>query len=428
MNLSLKNIRLSQFAKNVSVLATGTFIVQTISVLLSPVLSRLYSPEDYGLLAIFTSIISVLTVMGSFRYELAVLIPKINYEAALLLKLSVYITIFISVLVFLVTVFFNENISGLSENESFSFWLWFIAPVFLSAGIVQAFTYWFNRVKNYKIISAVRIFQSVVNSSVSLILGFLKYHTWGLITALILSNIASLIFLLRKSGSKLKSCTFNFSGLKTVSEKYKEFPMLSLPGALLDTLSINSVIFLLGFFFTESITGSYSFSYKILTLPSILIGASIGQVLFQKISETYSKKEVILPVILKTWKILFLSGLIPLIIIFLFGENLFSFVFGDKWSDAGKISEYLCLLTFFMLISSPTSSAMIVLRKQKFLLWTSIAVFIYRPLTLFYGYLSNDYMKGIILFVIFESVQILLFNFFLIKFAAYSDTQFKNPG
>lgn len=421
MNLSLKNIRQSQFAKNVSVLATGTFIVQAISVLLSPVLSRLYTPEDYGLLAIFTSVISVLTVIGSFRYELAILIPKKNSEAALLLKLSVYIAILISLFVFLFTVVFNKKISALSGNENFSFWLWFISPVFLSAGIVQAFTYWFNRVKNYKTISAVRIFQSVINSSVSLILGFLKFHTWGLITALIISNIVSLIFLLKKSGSKLKTCTLNFTGLKAVSSKYREFPLLSLPGALLDTLSINSVIFLLGYFFSESVTGSYSFSYKILTLPSVLIGASIGQVLFQKISETYSKKEMILPAILKTWKLLFLSGLIPLIVIFLFGENLFRIIFGNEWSDAGKISEYLCLLTFFMLISSPTSSAMIVLRKQKFLLWTSIIVFFYRPLALFYGYLTNNYMNGIILFVVLETLQIIVFNFLLVKFASDSD-------
>jgi len=421
LNLFLKNILQSQSVKNVSVLATGAFIVQTISVILSPVLSRLYTPEDYGLLAIFTSIISILTVMGSFRYELAILIPKKNSEASLLLKLSVFIVILISLIVLVVTILFNQNISHLFGNDNLSFWLWFIAPVFLSAGIVQAFTYWLNRIKNYKLISAVRIFQSVTNSSLSLILGFLKYHTSGLLAALIFSNIASLVFLIRKSRSSLKNCVSNLGGLKIISDKFREFPLLSLPGALLDTLSINSVIFLLGFFFSESVTGSYSFSYKILTLPSVLIGASIGQVLFQKISETYSNNQKILPSILKTWKLLFFAGLIPMILIFVFGENLFRFVFGDRWSDAGKISEYLCLLTYFMLISSPTSNAMIVLRKQKFLLWTSIAVFIYRPLALYFGYLTDNFMNGIIMFVALETIQILIFNLFLLKFALDSD-------
>jgi len=416
-----ENIRQSQFAKNVSVLATGTIIVQAISTLLSPVLSRLYTPEDYGLLAIFTSCISILIVIGSFRYELAILIPKKNAEAVLILKLSLIIIILFSIIVFLITLIFNHKIALFFGNERLSFWLYFIAPVFLAAGVTQSFTLWFNRNKNYKIISGVRIYQSSVNSALSLLLGFLKFNTFGLILSLIISNIISSLYLLKRSVFRMSDCSLNFLKLRSVAKKYKEFPMLSLPSALLDTVSINSIIFLLSYFFSESITGSYSFSLRMLSIPAVVIGTAMGQVFFQKISEAYGNNEKISPLILRSWKVLFLTGIIPTVVLFFFGEELFTFVFGFKWAEAGRISEYLCILTFFMFISSPTSNAMVVLRKQRILLWVNVAAFIYRPMALIYGYSTNNYLAGIIVLIIFEIIQIITFNILLIQSALEAD-------
>lgn len=390
--------------------------------LLSPVLSRLYTPEDYGLLAIFTSFISILTVIGSFRYELAIILPKKNSEAGLILKISLTITVLLSIIVFLTTLLFNHNIAFLFGNERLSFWLYFLAPVFLASGITQSFTYWFNRNKNYKIISGVRIYQSSVNSVLSLLLGFLKFNTFGLIFSLIISNITSSIYLLRRSLFRLSECSLNLIKLKSVARKYKEFPLLSLPSAMLDTISINSIIFLLSYFFTDSITGSYSFSLRMLSIPAVVIGTAMGQVFFQRISESYGKNEKVFPLILRSWKVLFLAGIFPAIILFFFGEQLFTFVFGVKWAEAGRISEYLCILTFFMFISSPTSSAMIVLRKQKMLLWANVAAFIYRPLTLIYGYSAKNYLVGIILLIAFEIIQIIVFNILLMQTAIKSDS------
>ena len=396
--------------------------MQAISALLSPVLSRLYTPEDYGLLAIFTSLISILTVVGSFRYELAILLPKKNSEAGLILKLSLIIIVLFSILVFLITTLFKNNIALLLGNERLSFWLYFLAPVFLAAGITQSFTYWFNRNENYKIISGVRIYQSSVNSVLSLLLGFLKFNTFGLILSLIISNITSSLYLLKRSLFRLNECSLNFIKLRSVAKKYKEFPLLSLPSALLDTISINSIIFLLSYFFSESITGAYSFSLRMLSMPAVVIGTAMGQVFFQKISEAYSNKEKIFPLILRSWKVLFLAGIFPTIVLFFFGEELFTFVFGIKWAEAGRISEYLCILTFFMFISSPTSNAMIVLRKQGILLWINIAAFIYRPLALLFGYSVNNYLTGIILLTIFEIIQIITFNILLLRSAARADS------
>lgn len=418
-----ENIIQGQFAKNVSVLTAGTIIVQTISALISPVLSRLYNPEDFGLLAVFTACVSLLIVIGSFRYEPAILIPKENSEANQLLNLSIAINLLFALTIFLVTLIFNHQIASLLGNEKLGFWLYFIAPVFLAAGIAQSLTNWYNRNKNYKIISGTRIYQSSINSGLSLGLGLLNFNTLGLIISMIASQLLSSFYLIKKSGLSLLNFSFDKSNLTKVAKKYKEFPFYSLPSAVLDTFSINSIIFLLSYFFSDSLTGSYSFSLRILSIPSVVIGASIGQVFFQRISEAHINKENIRDVIFKTWKVLALIGIIPALVIFFFGEDLFRIIFGMKWAEAGLISRYLCILTFVSLLSSPTSSAMIVLKKQKILLFVNIAAFIYRPLAVLWGYFTNNFLNGIILYVSLEIIQITVYNIFLLRSVSKSDSE-----
>jgi len=418
-----ENIKQNQFAKNVSVLASGTIIVQGISILLSPVLSRLYTPEDYGLLAVFISCISVLIVIGSFRYELAILIPKESAEANALLILSIGINIIFAAVIFVLTLIFNSSLSVLLGNEKISFWLYFIAPVFLASGISQSLTSWYNRNKNYKLISGVRIYQSSINSVFSLGLGFLKFNSVGLIVSQIVSQILSSMYIIKRSALSLRQFSFSIPELKKTAKKHIEFPAYSLPSALLDVFSINSVIFLLNYFFTESVTGAYSFSLRILTLPTVVIGAAIGQVFYQKISEAYSNNEKITTSIFKTWKVLFIIGIVPAITIFFFGEQLFDFIFGSKWAVAGEVSSYLCILTLVNFVSSPTSSAMIVLKKQKIVLIVNVITFIYRPLAIMYGYYTDNFLNGIILYVVLEIIQIFFYNFFLLRSAARSDSE-----
>lgn len=92
MKQLFRKYRTSPFAQNVSVLASGSIVAQVISVLISPVLSRIYSPEDYGLLAVFLSVLNMFAVVLCFRYELAIVLPKDESDAINLVKLCLMIS------------------------------------------------------------------------------------------------------------------------------------------------------------------------------------------------------------------------------------------------------------------------------------------------------------------------------------------------
>ena len=425
----INEIRQKQFSKNVSILASGTIIVQIISFLLSPVLSRLYSPEDYGLFAVFTSIISILTVICCLRYELAIVIPKSDAEAISILRLCIYLISILSLFVLVTVLIFKGYIAELLDIAKIENWLFLIAPVLFLTGSVQTLTYWFNRKKEYRIISGSRVYQSSVNSSFSLILGLLKYNSFGLIISSAISQLLPAVFLYKKSGVKIFKADNKDSlipELRSTSVKYKEFPLFNLPGAFFDTLSVNSLIFILTYLFSESVTGSYSFALRILSIPGIVIGASIGQVFYQKISEAFYNKQKITELIFKSWKVLFLLSIIPVLTLFIFGEDLFRFVFGEKWAEAGLIAKYLSILTMFTFISSPTSSAMIILKKQKEAMILNIFAFIYRPLSIVAGFYMGNFIYGITLYVVFEIIQIITYNTIMIKASKKADLEFSS--
>jgi O-antigen/teichoic acid export membrane protein len=152
---------------------------------------------------------------------------------------------------------------------------------------------------------------------------------------------------------------------------------------------------------------------RVLTLPISLIGASVSQVFYQKISAVVNENGDAKKLIKKTWLNLAYIGLAPLLILLIWAPEIFTFVFGEKWYTAGKVAMIMSPMLFGMFIGSPTSSAYMVFKMQKVGLLFGIAVLLYRPIALFLGYYLNDFMIGLKILVLTEVVQIIFYNYLL---------------
>ncbi|MCX6163710.1 MAG: oligosaccharide flippase family protein [Ignavibacteriae bacterium] len=397
----------NSFAGNVATLTTGTVIAQVFSGLLSPVLSRLYSPDDYGLFALFTSVLSILVVIAPLRYEMAIMLPKENKDSAKIVNLSFLFLSITTTLVLFLVLFFNKSISIALGNYLISPWLIFIPLALLLTCSSQAI--------NYLVISYSKVVQSVFTSLTSLGFGFMKFAVAGLIYSSIIGQFFSLSVLLKKIKLKffINKENLEYSELKAKAKEYKQFPLYTLPTAILDVFSLQLPIILISHFFGTTEVGYYSFSYRILSLPIILIGTSISQVFYQKVSVRYNEGGDTRSLIKKTWLHLAYMGILPLVITLFFGPEIFSFVFGEKWVMAGKLSSVLSPMLFAMFVGSPTSSAYLVYKMQRLGLVFGIIVLLYRPIALFIGYYLSDFMLGIKILVLLEVVQIFFYNLFL---------------
>ena len=147
-----KKLNLNEFNRNVVTVMTGTTIAQAIPIAIMPILTRLYTPEEFGIFALYVAIASIFGVIATARYELAIMLPKKDSEAANLFNLSIIITFIISLFTLLFVLIFHQPLINLIGNPEIGKWLYFIPLTVLFTGLYQTLNYWSSRKKNFLIL------------------------------------------------------------------------------------------------------------------------------------------------------------------------------------------------------------------------------------------------------------------------------------
>ncbi|MBA2613517.1 MAG: oligosaccharide flippase family protein [Bacteroidetes bacterium] len=406
VNLSTKYFK-SEFFKNVLTLFTGSTIAQALPVLISPVLSRLYAPDDFGTMAIFVATAGFITIIITGQYESAIILPKENKDAVNIAALALIITVCISVFSLLVILIFHNKICDWFNAENLHHYIFIIPLSVFLTGVYQILTFWTLRKKQYKRLAIRQISQSLSTSSVKLGGGLWRSSPTGLILGNIFGQITAtsvLCWLTWKEDSD-KRKFISKEEIKKVAIEYQNFPKYNAPQAFLDTFNASSIIFLLSYFFSSTVLGLYSFAFSMITLPMRLIGNSVTQVFYQKASEAHNNGQNLWPLIKKLIIRLALIGLPGLLVILFFGPQLFSTVFGSKWHEAGVYAQILMPWLFISFIGSPIGSVPQILNKQKqFFILTLFGNIIIPTLLFCFSYLYTSTYKSLFFF---SSISIL---------------------
>lgn len=345
----------SEFLKNVMTLMTGTTIAQALPIIISPILTRLYTPEEFGLLALFIALASLVNVISTGRYELAIIQPKDDEDVNSLTQLSMICSVIISLVLFILILIFSDNIANTLGNFAIKKWLWLIPFSVLLFGVYQSLNYWNNRYKAYVDISKAKVQQSVANVTSNLVLSPLQESAVGLISGYVVGQVIAVIKLTKKILTDVPNFfkKIDFSRSKKLAVEYRNFPLLSAPGALLNSASLQMPVFFLTKFFDLTTVGFFNFVYRIIGSPLALISGALSQVLLQHVATAESNE--IYSFIKSTAVKLFVISLPFVVIIFFFGEVIFSFVFGEAWAIAGSYSKILIFSIAIRFIVSPLS-------------------------------------------------------------------------
>ncbi len=409
----IRQLLSSSFGKSTIILTIGTFIAQLIGILATPILSRIYKPEDYGIVALFAAFVAMCSTVITLRYETRILLPKSNSEAKKLVTLVFWLSIIFGLLLIgffvIVPSSFIEKV-GLKELSS-----WLIAAVGASVAtsIITVVTNWFNRNAQYKQIAGLRILQAVSVSILGISAGLLSVAN-GLLYSQLLALFLTLIIFIY-FGHKSIDRNVSVNDLIKVAKIHKRGPIYLLPTAILDVVTLQIPFFLISFWFSNTMTGNYRMAYSLLLLPSSLIGSAVAQVFFQRFSEIWPNALAGKKLLIKTWKVLFLIGVVPMLIIIFFGKPIFTIALGDSWADAGKIASILAPMVFGSLIHSPTSSTLTVMGHEKLGFYIALTVLIYRPLSFYIGYINSNFYMGIALFTFFEITHYVFFQTMALK-------------
>ena len=416
---------LSGDKKSVLALVGGTTLAQALSFLFSPIQTRLFSPEVFGELSVFTSITGIVGVIICLRYELAIVLPKDDDEGFALLKLSWLFAAIIAGISLIVFGLWGKCIYTLLNVTSFGRYWYYVPITLLLTGIIQSSNYWLIRKRQFTVLSYNKVLPVLIINLVSISLGFTGNRALGArLFSILVGNIVNIVVLASVLVPDMKVKREQQYRKRELVRKYKNFLVYDIWGALIDNISWMIVPILMNSYYGSFAAGQYSIGLRVIQIPASLIGASIYQVFLKNANEKKYKNElyVYTKSILKKL-FLYIAPLIILLLIF--GRNIFIYIFGNRWATAGLYTQILAPWAIVWFISSPISSIYTVLQKQNISLVISILNLITRFLSLFIGGFLKSDIYGIILFSI-SGTFINGFSLFLcFKLAKKSDHTIK---
>lgn len=389
-------LRSSSFIRNVFILISGTAAAQVVTMVLSPIVTRMYGPEIFGVLGVFTSIIGILIPIAALTYPIAIVLPQKDEEAIRIVKISIISTLFTTSAIFLLLIVGGNKIEVIVSLKEYTYLIYFIPLIILISGFSEIIEQWLIRKKQFVVSSKIVFSQSVIVNTSKVLGGWLSPTIFTLIGVTILGFLVKFIMLLKSIKFEKKSHLFqngsNKKDLKKTAKDYNDFPRYRAPEVFVNTISQSLPVIILSSLFGPASAGFYTIGKSILSLPSSLIGKSFGDVFYPKVNEAAVSNEQLAPLVLRGTMFLIVVGFIPYAVVFVYGPPLFTILFGEEWSMAGHYAKWIGLWSYFAFINIPAVRILPIISAQKFQLYYSLMMLFVRTLVLFSAsyFFSND--------------------------------------
>ena len=357
-------------ARSVSYLIGGTASAQLVSILCSPIITRLYSPSDFGVLAVYMGIVGVLTAASCLRYELAIPLARDNAEATNIAAICFSLVGVFTFFLFVGIAAFFQRIVHLTKTTEYPWILWLVPVSFLILGTHTILNIWAVRNKCFGTIAKIKLKQSFVANGIK-IAGF-KFAEITLLLAVTLSALVGIFNLLCAAITQFNFSRLSWKSLKESLIQYKRFPLFSTPGTILNTASRSLIPVALGLLFSAETAGQYALANQMILLPMTLIGVSVSQVFLSEAQSAYQNRT--LGSLIKKFQSKLIMIAVPIAaILAIFGPVLFEFAFGSQWRASGEFARYMAPWFLLQFISSPLSMVFSVVSKEHFyLIWQAI--------------------------------------------------------
>uniref|UniRef100_UPI0040487909 lipopolysaccharide biosynthesis protein n=1 Tax=Algoriphagus sp. TaxID=1872435 RepID=UPI0040487909 len=401
----------SEFSRNIITLMTGTIISQAISVVIIPILTRIYSQSDFGQYALYSSLVAILSIFATGRYELAIIQARSKNEANSLVFGAMTLALMFSAALFLIILFFHDIISNLFDEKGEIYWIYLIPFSILAVASHQTLNYWLNRQKYYLQMSKNRILSTSLSGGTNVALGFTGLNSFGLIIGYFIGQLITSSILLKKFLNSDSS--FNKLRILAVYKKYKNYPKHDLPASVMNTMAQQGPNLFLTPFFGAVNAGNFFLIQRVFMIPITLISSSVGSVFRQSATEQFQLTGKFNKVLFNTVKRLFFISLIPTIVFMLFSQRIFYITFGNEWIIAGKYARILAPMFMFKFVVSPITYAFYIKNKLHYNIYGQMMYLFSILLSLYTGYLLNDFLLSI--YMISISGMLVYFIYFIIS-------------
>ncbi len=393
---------MSTITKNIVILLTGSGFSQLIPFIVLPILSRLYTSDDFGDLSLYVNVVSILVIIATGRFEEAILLPKKDSTSSYIMLGSIIAATIFSILILLLAIIIKYFVFSIYPADNISKWVLLVPISVFSISIYNVLSMFANRYRLYKYMSIGGFVKSAVTSIIKIGGGVKKLGAIGLVIGNVFGNISSALFIsiicYRFKGYQLKY--ISLKKIRKALNIYTDFPKYNMPREIINSVSGSLPIFIFYKYFGNSVTGLYAMALALSYIPIQIFVQTIYQVYSEKIINDYNKRRAISKSIYKLIKIIALTFVVPFILIAIFAPNITVFILGDKWLESGIILQYLIPWHFVALVSKPIAFMPMLANKLKLEMIIDIILLILRIIALFIGVVLHDYYYSIVLFSI----------------------------
>lgn len=372
----LKALRGAGFVANVTKIVSGAGVGQVAVLLASPLLTRLYAPEDFGVLAIYVSMFSLVVVFAGLRFEGAIPLPEEDSDGLALLVLAVGSILAVCVVLAIIARTFGAEIGGLVNAPDLGSHLWLVPLAVLAAGIYQVLSFWAIRMSAFHAIARTKLHQGLGMAVTQSVLGLVIRGPLGLLLGDVVGRAIGITTLVRHS---MKTTDWKavralrLARLSEVAKRFKRFPLISAPSRMINAAGLDLPPIMLAAFFGTEVAGWFLLTQRLVGAPASLIGQAVAQVYLGEAATLVRQAEAgVRPLFFRTVKMLLLVGAPPILLLMLLGPWAFSVVFGTEWVVSGQYVRLTALMFLAQFVVVPVSETLNILERQDLQLWWDI--------------------------------------------------------
>jgi len=381
----LKVLKENEYTLNVTKLVSGTLTGNIIILISMPILSRIYSPVDFGTFQQFISFSSIFLIFGTLSFHSAILLPDSDKEVRALTLISFIVLMIITIIILSFISLLPTSMFDFLNAEEVIQHNYFIPLIVFWTGLQLILENLMLQQKRFMKLSIFRVIRTLLSQVGALLLSIIFLNFLGLLISYICSFIIVTICILIYLKFYLRFKDLSFERIRATIRKYKKFPLVDTPSMFINTISNEMPIYLLTLFHAPEKIGLYAVAFRLLRAPISILGTSFGEAYFQKGSEIFNRsKEDLTPFFLATLKKLTaIAGLLCLVVFF-FSNMLVELYLGPHWIEVATIMKILMVWLFFEFLYNPVSTSFLITKRLEVLFALNLSLLVFRTGSMYF--------------------------------------------
>lgn len=404
--------------RNMGILASGSILAKFISIITYPIITRIYSPSDFGVLSVFTSAIAILLPFATFRYSVTIPLPKNDGLALNILLLGSGIILILSFFLSLIFIFVGEPVFSFFNMVEIANYWWLLILGIMGSGYYELLSHWATRKKSFKPVAKTTIWQTLLSSITQIVSGIIGLKPLGLLFGEVARSSGGVTSLYRYFRQDLEN-NWKYRSKNKITfliKYYKGLPLYRLPSQILLQISTTMPVLYFAFKFGADSTGQLGLAKSMIGIPVSLLAGNVSKAYYAEIAQLGTNNGEKIKALTKSiLKKLVTLSIIPILILIFFAPGLFKIFFGPEWEVAGRYTSILSLYTILVFLTMPLMSLFNIYNKQRKYLEINIIRMIF--LLIIFGssyYLELDEINTLYIYTFIYS-----FHFVFAGYQAY---------